>query len=219
MLRFLPAVLACLLLAGLAALQVMLPTGDLPADDAGLAARRPALVEGPAAPEFPEIEARPLFSPDRRPAAGPADTTTAEYFAVIGIGTTAESATALLRIGERDTRRIRPGDEVEGWTVDAILPDAVTLTRDGESLRLTLGAAPAAPSTGSGEPDPRPAEMDTLPDDDLTGDDRPGAPPTAGEMPPGSDRATDPATAPRPDKSWLPPAMQNMPGIERFIEK
>lgn len=216
MLRLLPALLACLLLSGLAVLQVMLPTEDLPAEDAGLAARRPVLVEGPAVPEFPEIEARPLFTPDRRPATGPADAPQAEYFAVIGIGTTAESATALLRVGEHNVRRIRPGDEVEGWTVAAILPDAVTLTRDGESLRLALGAAASAPAESAVTPPdaempadpPAASETDSPPDDEMPGESRPGARP-----PP------RPGAPPRPDKSWLPPAMQTMPGIERFIEK
>ncbi|MCW0180781.1 MAG: hypothetical protein OJI70_03345 [Zavarzinia sp.] len=215
MLRLLPAALASLLLAGLAALQIALPTDDLPAAEDGLAPRRPALIDVPPAEDYPAILARPLFSPDRRPAAGDTDTAQGDAFAVIGIGTTAEAATALLRVGEREVRRIRPGDTVNGWTVTGIEPGAVTLTRDGESLRLALGgaAAPEAQVPETRVPEaraPTPAAMpedrpDTAPEDFP--DDAAKAPPPR------------PGAAPHPDKSWLPPAMQSMPGIERFIEK
>lgn len=205
MLRLLPALLACLVLTGLAAVQIVLPTDELPAAEDGLAPRRPALVDVPAPQDYPEIVARPLFSPGRRPAAGDAAASEDESLVVIGIGTTTDSSTALLRTGEGQVRRIRVGDEVNGWTVAMIEPAAVTLTRDGESRRLGLGGAAttSAPAdTAPVEPAAETAAPDA-PADDWTEE---TPPPRPGKTPP-------------PDKSWLPPAMQNMPGIERFITK
>lgn len=205
MLRFLPALLACLVLTGLAAVQIVLPTDELPAAEDGLAPRRPALVDVPTSQDYPEIVARPLFTPGRRPAAGDTAANEDESLVVIGIGTTTDSSTALLRTGEGQVRRIRVGDEVNGWTVATIEPAAVTLTRDGESRRLGLGgtATTAAPAdTAPVEPAAETAAPAT-PADDRTEE---TPPPRRGSTPP-------------PDKSWLPPAMQNMPGIERFITK
>lgn len=205
MLRFLPALLACLVLTGLAAVQIVLPTDELPAAEDGLAPRRPALVDVPTSQDYPEIVARPLFTPGRRPAAGDTAASEDESLVVIGIGTTTDSSTALLRTGEGQVRRIRVGDEVNGWTVATIEPAAVTLTRDGESRRLGLGgtATTAAPAdTAPVEPAAETAAPAT-PADDRTEE---TPPPRRGSTPP-------------PDKSWLPPAMQNMPGIERFITK
>ncbi len=205
MLRFLPALLACLVLTGLAAVQIVLPTDELPAAEDGLAPRRPTLVDVPVPQDYPEIVARPLFSPGRRPAAGDQASSEDDSLVVIGIGTTTDSSTALLRTGEGQVRRIRVGDEVNGWTVATIEPAAITLTRDGESRRLGLGgaAATSAPAdTAPVEPAAETAAPDA-PADDWTE-----------ETPPSGHGKTPP-----PDKSWLPPAMQTMPGIERFITK
>lgn len=208
MLRLLPALLACLVLTGLAAVQIVLPTDELPAAEDGLAPRRPALVDVPAPQDYPEIVARPLFSPGRRPAAGDAAASEDESLVVIGIGTTAESSTALLRTGEGQVRRIRVGDDVNGWTVAVIEPAAITLTRDGESRRLGLGGATAATSNVA-PPEAAPAD----PASDEAPPDAPADDWTEETPPP------RPGKTPPPDKSWLPPAMQNMPGIERFITK
>lgn len=208
MLRLLPALLACLVLTGLAAVQIVLPTDELPAAEDGLAPRRPALVDVPAPQDYPEIVARPLFSPGRRPAAGDAAASEDESLVVIGIGTTTESSTALLRTGEGQVRRIRVGDDVNGWTVAAIEPAAITLTRDGESRRLGLGGATAATSNAA-PPEAAPAD----PASDEAPPDAPADDWTEETPPP------RPGKTPPPDKSWLPPAMQNMPGIERFITK
>lgn len=212
--QFLPMVLACVMLAGLAVFQIVMPTEDLPAPDSDLAPRRPAPSVQAVAPDYPEIDARPLFSPDRRPAPEAGGDQGEAELTIVGIGTAEGAATALLRVGEGGSRRIRPGDEIEGWHVDAIEPDRVVLSRDGETRVLTLAsrhaatpATPAAAPSGDGEVEPATAGDAPLDDE---GDAPVPPPPSA---PPGR------PAGPPPDKSWLPPAMQNMPGIERFIAK
>jgi type II secretory pathway component PulC len=44
------------------------------------------------------------------------------------------------------TRRLHPGDMIEGWTLASVEPDAVTLTADGATTRLSPARAPAAVS-------------------------------------------------------------------------
>ena len=47
------------------------------------------------------------------------------------------------------TRRLHPGEVIDGWTVAAVEPDAVTLTADGATTRLSPARSPttvAAPA-------------------------------------------------------------------------
>jgi type II secretory pathway component PulC len=47
-------------------------------------------------------------------------------------------------IEEGTTRRLHPGDTIEGWTLASIEPDAVTLTADGVTTRLSPARSPSS---------------------------------------------------------------------------
>jgi hypothetical protein len=59
-------------------------------------------------------------------------------------------------IEDGTTRRLHPGDTIEGWTLDAVEPNAVTLSADGATTRLSpargasvaAAAPPPPPPTG-----------------------------------------------------------------------
>ncbi len=117
------------------------------------------------APEqaFPEIAARPLFTPTRRPA--PVEAVAGKpafargQFVLQGVIVVGEQRTALLR--EKTSGRVHRvdrGKDVNGITVEAIAPTEVTLLMGGEREKVALviqrpeGAAARSGAAPSIEP-------------------------------------------------------------------
>ncbi|AQS85984.1 MAG: hypothetical protein ABF876_02800 [Acetobacter aceti] len=82
------------------------------------------------------ILARPLFEPDRHPK----DVSHAEEsgFHISGIVGKNQDWRAIFKPekGDGKSRVVRIGDEVDGWSVTAITPAAVTLERSGEIKKV-----------------------------------------------------------------------------------
>lgn len=159
--------LACLLGAGLVALHRGYPdlmvrrlaTGDegsAPAQTPAGPANgdRPATGQpnSPPPPEsrFAVIALRPLFSPGRRPLgqpevtadAGPAGAAPPDLL-VTGIVMADADSVAILEPARPGPQAelalvVRAGDSVRGWTVEAIEPGLVVLTRDGARHEMPL---------------------------------------------------------------------------------
>ncbi|WP_421785406.1 hypothetical protein [Hyphobacterium sp.] len=98
---------------------------------------------------FDAIEERPLFRPDRRPAAIPeplqGETTLPPQsgdgepaFVVVGIGTTETGGVATIRTG-LETVRAYVGDRIEGWRIDAINRTSIEVSNGSSSYRLFIG--------------------------------------------------------------------------------
>ncbi|MCF4164783.1 hypothetical protein L2U69_03910 [Zavarzinia compransoris] len=131
--------MASLALIALAGAQILIPPGtEAPAGGAAPLPEAAAADFMPAAGERAAILARPLFAPDRRPPADDGPAADADMFQVIGIGTAADAATALLRGPGGAALRVLPGQSVAGWRVEAIAPGAVTLTRGDRRLVLEV---------------------------------------------------------------------------------
>jgi hypothetical protein len=176
------------------------------------------------APEqaFPEMTARPLFTPTRRPA--PADPSTGRaslvrgQFVLQGVIVVGDQRTALLK--EKATgkvHRVDRGNEVNGITVERIDATEVTLAASGDRENLALvvqradGKAPptpvAADSAGPFGPPP-PAAAPAVAE-------APGQQPTARGQPPavpGQPAATPPSQLGRAVPATpptTPPPQQN----------
>lgn len=156
------AILPALLAATAAALalqvadEARLMTSADATDREGLAPVTPApLPEGDAAeaatpaPPFSiyaEVLTRPLFFPTRRPlptgaAAAPTVAVAAPPLAVTlrGIAVSGADAVALAsEPGNEAVRHLRVGDEIGGWRVEAVGPEAIVLGRGAEHRRLAL---------------------------------------------------------------------------------
>lgn len=91
---------------------------------------------------------RPLFTPGRRPPAAvpvpleeaPVVEEAVSLYRLVGlIAEGGGRAVALLREGDSHGEiRVRPGETVAGWTVERIGGGEMTLSRDGETLALSL---------------------------------------------------------------------------------
>jgi general secretion pathway protein N len=106
----------------------------------------------PALGSYASVSQRPLFSPDRRPAARSADNAGAwSSFALAGIIITPQSREALVSHGKPPTvAHLAEGQTIEGWTVTAIYPDHVVF-RDRlteHELRL-IDKSPPPPASPS----------------------------------------------------------------------
>lgn len=94
-----------------------------------------------------EVLARPLFSPNRRPAVAVAEPAPAPTDVVLtGVAITPERRVALIAVGTpRLTRRLTEGEAIEGRVVESILPDRVRLRRtDGRIETVFLRPVKAA---------------------------------------------------------------------------
>lgn len=153
--------LACLLGAGLLALQDTYPdlmvrrhsvVGEsTPVQTLKNSANGVGPAAAPPPPEsrFAVIALRPLFTPSRRPpdqpespaAAGPAGPPT--DLLVTGIVMAGVDSVAIIEPARPGPQAepalvVRVGDEVGGWTVEAIEPGRVILSRDGERHEMPL---------------------------------------------------------------------------------
>jgi hypothetical protein len=101
-------------------------------------------------PELPPFSAyqdvieRPLFWEERRrqqdAVALPADGATAQVpFILLGVVQAAQSHAVLGRSGSKDVNRVYVGDVVEGWIVESMTRDSVTLMANGVRRELQFG--------------------------------------------------------------------------------
>ena len=160
----------CVALAGVIYVELDAPDIEPPAKAAVAAApepdKRPAESPSFAMPplrNFAGVLSRPLFSETRRPPrapTGPADTRDAS-FTLVGTILTAQARHALVEHGQPPhIERVSEGQEVDGWTVEQILPDRVVFGRgdthveikpkDASSLRTgpsrrAVGVTPVTP--------------------------------------------------------------------------
>lgn len=105
----------------------------------------------PAASQFTEIWQRTLFSIDRQPAAmitptrtqaGTTDNTNTDQppdFIIAGVAIRPGGGSALIKTARREMIRVPVGEQIEGWRVDALDPDYVTVSRNGDSWQLPVG--------------------------------------------------------------------------------
>jgi hypothetical protein len=93
---------------------------------------------------YQELVARPLFWTERRAVVSesPVPATTANQplaFVLIGVVMSPQSKHALLsKPGSDEVLKVQPGDIVEGWQVESMAADSVTLSRGGERQQITL---------------------------------------------------------------------------------
>jgi general secretion pathway protein N len=109
----------------------------------------PAGFAMPPLGDFSETVARPLFLPSRRPlfaeGEGPQQAATVErnLFSLMGVIISADERMALVaRRKTGEVLRLIEGQQVDGWTVDAILPDHISLRHGNETDELVLRDAP-----------------------------------------------------------------------------
>ena len=162
--RLATAILAllCIALAGVAVVELA-GSGATTQEPSGAGAPASSKVETPATPSagfslpalgnFAGVGQRPLFSPDRRPAARSADNSGAwASFTLAGIIITPQSREALVSHGKPPTiAHVAEGQTIEGWTVSAIYPDRVVFSDrlSEHELRLIDKGAPPPPSPAS----------------------------------------------------------------------
>lgn len=141
-------ILLCLGLAAIVYREATQPDPD-PAPAMTAAPRRAA--GDPREPHFAmaplsayaEVVARPLFSPTRRPAATAATAAGPSNFLVTGIVISPTGRVALVAHGmPAHVDRVVEGQSLDGWTVEAILPDHIVLARDGTEIALKPEATP-----------------------------------------------------------------------------
>ncbi|HEV8014427.1 MAG TPA: hypothetical protein VGP48_02780 [Stellaceae bacterium] len=127
-----------------------------PAPIAGPTAALPAAPSPPGIDAYAEIAARPLFEPSRRPAppdqapSGPPPARPSVV--VLGIALTGGTRYALVRHGNPPkVEQFTEGQNIDGWQIQAITGDHVTLHSGADTADFALGGrgggpAPAAPN-------------------------------------------------------------------------
>lgn len=94
--------------------------------------------------QYKEVLERPLFWSERRAQAttSPVDAVTQGQplaFLLIGVVTSPQSGYALLgKPGGTEVIKAQPGDVVEGWVLESMTSDSVSLNRSGERQRILL---------------------------------------------------------------------------------
>jgi hypothetical protein len=115
---------------------------------------------------YASVTDRPLFRPQRRPeedvdpeaqaTAEPDAATSLEGMNLSAVIITPTLVSAWIQDpNEPRLRRLRIGDELEGWSVQTILPDRVLLERQGEQDALILRDYGKTPSPAAPMPVPR----------------------------------------------------------------
>jgi len=106
----------------------------------------------PTLDQFNAIWQRPLFTPSRR---APTQITTARTgtqsatssassdqppaFTIVGVAIRPDGGSVLIKKGSRETVRAFLGEEIEGWQIEALDSETVTLSKDGQSWQLPVG--------------------------------------------------------------------------------
>lgn len=126
----------------------LVPIAPAPPDNpaAAPARRPPAMPTVPPLGELAETTARPLLSPTRRPvpgAAAPAGTAAALFnrYRLQGVVIDGNRRRVLLAPAPGGkTLSIGEGESVEGWTIDRIAPERLTLRSGDRTETVELGA-------------------------------------------------------------------------------
>lgn len=118
----------------------------------------PPVFAPPPPDSFADIDARPLFSADRKPLADsgkPGPTGAPTDFALTGIISGGDRAVALLRSKSLSTTTSAVvGGVVNGWRVTRIGPTSVTLNANGTDVVLALEGPADRPPSAPLEPPP-----------------------------------------------------------------
>jgi general secretion pathway protein N len=147
----------------------------------------------PPKEDYASVVERPLFLPDRRPPPDepeeeeipePEQLTDLSGTDLTAVVITPDIVSAWVRSPrERESIRLRIGDEFEGWTVQTIEPDRLVLQRQGETDELRLRDYQNAPAVipPTRLPTPRGRrQTERQPPTDATPDDRTNAAPRTG---------------------------------------
>ncbi len=139
-----PAVLVAALIVLLAAQFLVRPIG-VETWTAGSARWLPPLPVTMQLPSTEAIEARPLFDPTRgaAPATDPASSApaTIDGVTLVGVASRGRRAVAVLRGTDAVIHTLAPGQQLAGWTLDAVRADAVVFARGDERRTIAVGAA------------------------------------------------------------------------------
>jgi general secretion pathway protein N len=109
----------------------------------------------PPLQNFAAVIERPLFAQSRRPSVEAAEDTQGPWSSLVlaGIVISPGSREALIRHGTPPTLvHVREGQDVEGWVVNAILPDRVVLVGSGTQHELRLNVKPLSQPPMNGPP-------------------------------------------------------------------
>lgn len=98
----------------------------------------PPVFNPPPPSDYADALARPLFSSSRRPpSAEPAAVDAHPDFVLVGIVLSDRDAHALIQHGQPShVDRVIEGQALDGWTVDAILPDRVVFRRADAQIEV-----------------------------------------------------------------------------------
>lgn len=125
----------------------------------------------PALDDFSEIAARPLFLPSRRPlppeegaAQSGSSAIQRQQFTLLGVIIFADERMAVLqRRNSRQVLRVVEGQQIDGWVVDAVMPDHVVLRQRDVIEEVSLSDRPRFSAEQSAEDeagdDVEPAEV------------------------------------------------------------
>lgn len=97
---------------------------------------------------FADVLARPLFVETRRPPilSAPANDGRSSAFTLVGIVISTHERLALVEHGQPPrVERLSEGQEIDGWTVEKILPDRVVLARADARIEVKAKDGPTRP--------------------------------------------------------------------------
>jgi hypothetical protein len=132
----------CLIMLAVIAAELTPSRSALPSTN-GVAPSQPEIPATPSftmppSAAFAEILARPLFSRTRRPSAHAGQLPASSSLKLVAIVISADDRHALLGSGQPlKITRVREGDEIAGWTVEAIRPDKVIVRRADTREEIT----------------------------------------------------------------------------------
>jgi len=143
----------CALLAATLLYLIVAPLPDLeipqvPLEQQRAAARQTASIATPPPEAFADINARPMFSPDRKAIAEPGASMTSgspPNIALVGVIMDPKDRMALIRTGASPLAgAFRLGADISGWRLTEIAADHIVLSKGGtrDELRLEDNHAP-----------------------------------------------------------------------------
>ncbi len=122
----------------------------------------------PVASTYNEISSRPLFVANRRPEPPPPEEPAPEKppagpekkFLLLGVMISPNLTTALLRPEEPNAKtvRIKPGETVDGWLLEKVLPNQVVIRQGQVSRELNLVRQKRPPKARTGRTGARGAQ-------------------------------------------------------------
>jgi len=113
----------------------------------------------PPIDSYGEVTARPLFSPTRRAPplqAGQRGSLESASLVLTGVIVVGDDRTALVQeVKSPKPTRLKEGQEIQGWTVQSILPDRIVIRRGSEEQEVRFHEEPARPPAGAPATAPR----------------------------------------------------------------